>query len=357
MKRRGSPVTGESEFRVTALYPIPQTTSIRRVYKMQRTKEQDERMARYLLGDLPEEEAMAVEQEYFADPEKLEEVWAVENDLVDRYVRNRLSRADRELFERGYLRSPKHRERVAVAGKLAAAAERQGAEEGAARRLSEPVSSGRRGWAAVGDGLKGRSGLKLGWYGLAAATLLIFAGLVWLVLERTRLRAELAESKAQLSEEQRHAQEIANELAASRAQNGNLKAEIDHLQNTLARQSPTPQPTGRSSVFSIILSSVLLPRSGGESPQAIEIPRETNLVTLQMKVEVNDTRKFQAAIRTVEGASIWTRRSLTPRSGMVSVNLPAGKLPLGDYILTLTGVTPAGELEEVNRYFFRVRRE
>ena len=46
-------------------------------------------MTRYLLGDLPEIEQTAVEQEYFADPEKFEEVWAVENDLVDRYVRGR----------------------------------------------------------------------------------------------------------------------------------------------------------------------------------------------------------------------------------------------------------------------------
>jgi hypothetical protein len=91
-------------------------------------------MARYLLGDLPELEAAAVEQEYFDDPEKLEAVWAAENDLVDRYVRGRLPRGERELFERNYLKSPKHRERVAVARSLLDAADRQGAEPLAPRR-------------------------------------------------------------------------------------------------------------------------------------------------------------------------------------------------------------------------------
>lgn len=66
---------------------------------MQRTTEQDERMTRYLLGDLPGSEQAAVEQEYFADPERFEEVWSAENDLVDRYARGRLSRGERELFE------------------------------------------------------------------------------------------------------------------------------------------------------------------------------------------------------------------------------------------------------------------
>src|SRR5262252_4422512 len=97
---------------------------------MQRTTEQDERATRYLLGNLPESEEAAVEQEYFADPEKLEEVWAAENDLVDRYVRGRLSRGERELFEQNYLQSPKHRDRVAVARKLLEAADRQVAENG-----------------------------------------------------------------------------------------------------------------------------------------------------------------------------------------------------------------------------------
>src|SRR5215813_2832325 len=121
---------------------------------MRQTTEQDERMTRYLLGDLPETEQTAVEQEYFADPEKLEEVWAAENDLVDRYVRGRLSRAERELFERNYLQSPKHRERVATGKKLLEAADSHGAEnEGAQRviasetgRLMEMLNAFRRPW-------------------------------------------------------------------------------------------------------------------------------------------------------------------------------------------------------------------
>src|SRR5262245_66585489 len=106
---------------------------------MQRTTEQYERMTRYLLGDLLETEQMAVEQEYFADPEKFEEVWAAENDLVDRYVRGRLSRGERRLFERNYLQSPKHRARVAVARKLLEAADRQVAESGVAPRVITPA--------------------------------------------------------------------------------------------------------------------------------------------------------------------------------------------------------------------------
>jgi hypothetical protein len=68
------------------------------------TREQDERITGYLLvGRLTEDEQTAVEEEYFADPQKFEEVWAIENDLVDAYVRGRLPGGERELFERHYL--------------------------------------------------------------------------------------------------------------------------------------------------------------------------------------------------------------------------------------------------------------
>src|SRR5215467_13757957 len=172
---------------------------------MQRFTEQDERMTRYLLGNLPETEQMAVEQEYFADPEKFEEVWAAENDLVDRYVQGRLPRGERELFERNYLQSPKHRDRVALARKLLEAADRQAAESGPAPdrapgRLMEALSAL----------------LTLRILAPATAFLLLLSFLSWLAVERSRLNEELEKTRAMLSDRQRQEREVADQLAAER---------------------------------------------------------------------------------------------------------------------------------------------
>src|SRR5262245_20355018 len=162
---------------------------------MRRTTEQDERMIRYLLGDLPEPEQAAVEQEYFADQEMFEEVWAAENDLVDRYVRGRLSRGKRELFERNYLQSPKHRERVAVARKLLEAADSQVAEGGVAPRAIIPAPSRL---------MEMLNALRTPRF-LAPATafLLLLSALSWLLIERSRLNEELEKTRALLSDQQR----------------------------------------------------------------------------------------------------------------------------------------------------------
>lgn len=75
---------------------------------------------RYLLGELTETDQAALEQELLIDRSKFDEVWAVENELIDSYVRGEMSPADRERFEGNYLASPLHRERLAIAESLLA---------------------------------------------------------------------------------------------------------------------------------------------------------------------------------------------------------------------------------------------
>jgi hypothetical protein len=185
--------------------------------------------------------------------------------------------------------------------------------------------------------------------------LLLFGGGVWLLLERVRLNREVRRTAAQLSEQQRRERAIADQLAAELEQSGQLKSELDRLRETLGQRSAQqPGQARRPSILAFFLSPMLAPRSGGGPHQQIAISRETDLVRLQMKVEEGDSRRFRAAIRSVEGPRVWNQGSLDPRSGEITINLPAHKLPLGDYILT---AAPTGETEEINRYFFRVIRQ
>ena len=302
-------------------------------------------MTRYLLGDLPESEEATVEQEYFADPEKVEEVWAAENDLVDRYARGRLSRGERELLERNYLQSPKHRGRVAVAKKLLEAADSQVAEGGVAprviarapTRLMETLNALRRPWFLAP----------------AATFLLLLSSLSWLSIERSRLNVELEKTRAMLSDQQRQERDVADQLAAERAQSSKLKSENDRLRETISH----PPPQSPLSIISFLLTPTLSSRGDGETLPQITIPRGTDRVRLRIKIGTEDSRRFQAAIRIVGGPHVWNQRSLKPRSGEITVNVPADKLPVQDYILKLSATIPTGETEEINKYRFRVVRK
>jgi hypothetical protein len=78
------------------------------------------RISRYLLEDVTPAEQEEIERRYFADPEYLALVEALEGDLIDAYVRRDLSRADHERFERYFLRTRTRRERVKMAEALLA---------------------------------------------------------------------------------------------------------------------------------------------------------------------------------------------------------------------------------------------
>src|SRR2546421_5092925 len=73
---------------------------------------------RYLLGDLPEEEQVEIEDRAFQDRKYLEGLLAVENDLIDEYVRGELSDSERRKFEGRFLASAEGRRKVEFARAL-----------------------------------------------------------------------------------------------------------------------------------------------------------------------------------------------------------------------------------------------
>jgi anti-sigma factor RsiW len=78
-------------------------------------KYNDQTIIRYLLGSLPEEETEWIEEISFIDDEFAVRLSAVENDLVDAYVRGELSGEKLERFDSYYLASPKRRKKVKTA--------------------------------------------------------------------------------------------------------------------------------------------------------------------------------------------------------------------------------------------------
>jgi hypothetical protein len=76
----------------------------------------------YLLGETSVEEAQALERAYFAQEETLDEIGAVEAELLEDYLAGRLPGSSRTRFETHYLRTPEHRRRLSMARALRAEA-------------------------------------------------------------------------------------------------------------------------------------------------------------------------------------------------------------------------------------------
>lgn len=92
-----------------------------------RTVESDNKLTQYLLGDLSNEERIEVEDRYLSDEKFFDDLLVAEDELIDDYVRGRMSRADRERFERNFLCSTARMGRVKSARALMRFADRHGA--------------------------------------------------------------------------------------------------------------------------------------------------------------------------------------------------------------------------------------
>ena len=75
----------------------------------------EEQLIRYLLGELPEEEMLKLEETYFLDEGAFNDLQAAERELIDKYLERRLSEHERHKFETFFLSSPARKERLRFA--------------------------------------------------------------------------------------------------------------------------------------------------------------------------------------------------------------------------------------------------
>jgi hypothetical protein len=306
---------------------------------------------RYLLGELAEAAQSALEQEFLIDRGKFDRVWAVENELIDSYVRGEMSHADRKRFEGHYLASPLHRERVAIAESFLTNIDRAPGEKMVEASEKESVVPWRRRFPL-------RSPLLVFGVIFVMALLLTFS-IVWSHIERVRLTGQVANVQKEAQTERAFLklrelelasrnQEFEKEVADMSRRNEQLKAELEQLRRR--------RPAAPSTVLSFLLAPAPL-RGEKALPQAT-IPLLTGKARLLMELNDNDYASYQVIVRTVEGREILRRRTGKVRFGKdrVFATLPvkAGELTKGDYFLILFGQNSGGKSEEIDRYFFRV---
>ena len=311
-------------------------------------------IARYLLGDLPEEQQVAIEDRAFADKDYLALVTAVENDLIDEYVRQELSPTERQQFERQFLASAERRKRVEFAKALARVPERTVVSETAKWSWRDSLY-------ALISGLNPAAKIAF-----AAVMLLLIVGGALLLTATLRLRSQLtqlqAQNQAQQNElqqkveaERRRNEELNARLTQEQQQREQSEESLQKLSETGDATNPPPRP--------VIAALTLLPglsRGGGDKASLV-MPEDARLVRLQIGIDPNEPYKtFAVELRTAAGRQVWTRENLTARTRgkarAVSLTLPASALKSGDYELRLSGRREGGESEDVGFYYFDVKK-
>lgn len=294
------------------------------------------RALQYLLGELPEPEAVQFEEEYFNDDELFEETSALENELIDSFVRGELSEAERQQFEKGYLISPARRANVefsrVLATHLSALNPGNTKENTAGKREPIPIWSSQNGPT-----------VHLAW---VAAILIAIASLAWMTIVNQRLRNDLDSLRAQQTESQKQVQTLSQQIAS-------LNSQL--LAITATAQQETPGTN--------LISMILIPgvgRSPGDLPK-LTIGQGTPLVQFRLFMEHDDYLSYRVSIENADGKQAWEKTGLKSQAGkqggkIIAVKIPSSIFKGSDYLVKLDGLTPEGKFEEAEDYRFQVVR-
>jgi anti-sigma-K factor RskA len=333
-------------------------------------KVDEQLMLRYLLGDLPDEEKLHLEERFFTDKEFYEQLLAREDELICEYVQGELSTQESQQFERRFLSSPEDRERVETAKALMAKIAEAPVE--AAPEPGKTHTASNSWWLSLIPFTSlGNPAMKLI---LAAVTLLLLFAGSWLVYKNLRMQAQIeqliakdAEQEAQVNEARERNQQLAEELEQERTRTALMTGEVERYSG----KSSDPK-TGKDSTItqetSVNQSDLpllaLMPGQirSGSVIKKLRIPPGTKQLRIQLDVRSDqEYETYRATLETAEGREIFSldRLKIVKTNSTRIISFPAGaKLFLpGDYMITLAGLAADKSYEEVGDYYFTILKK
>jgi len=339
---------------------------------MMDVQEVDQKLERYLLGELSANEQDELEEKYFDDDKLFGQLTAAENNLIDDYLEDRMDSAKRQRFERHYMNTEQRRRRVF----LAQALRHKEVESVADETIFEPASTEREQkwaksasinpwWQLLIDAIVPQSpGLR---YSLAYAmtVVLIVSVVLSLYLNRQLRRSEdqLATVQRRNSDEvaalRSESQQLRTQLGQEKEGRESLEAQLSVEQTNNAGQKP-PTPIPSFSLGAGVGGPVPTTTNPGGKAVHVSLPSDARLArfTLSFRPEKRyDT--YAVKLRSGSGQELpgWANLKARYNGDMASISLlvPTKWLSAGEYVFIVNGSTEATASQPVA--LFRVETE
>lgn len=302
-------------------------------------------MLQYLLGVLPQQWQARFEEKLFTEQQCLERLRVVEDKLVDDYVSEVLSTADRERFEKYYLTSERRRRKVELALALKKSLADLSVQAEATHQTSALPQTN---WQKLRQGLASftlQTHTRVRIVVLMLVLLLIGGGICLLAVFLRLPRASNGVSIAQVEPSVPNISLVHTPDTASPSPSISPKS------------SPPTQPQQREDMMTVKLEPDSLRDGGNKLKNLVVRGKKSQFIRLKLSLP-NRTEylSWRLIVTTAEGAEvIRTVGSIEKdQQSYVMADLPIRKFPIGDYIITLQGKTASGSFSDVEDYTFRL---
>lgn len=308
----------------------------------------EQQLVRYLLGTRPVEETERLDALSITDDAFALRLLAIENDLVDSYVRGELDGDALQEFESCYLNSSVRREKLAFARALhqlaGSAATGQASSLPAEKPFLRDTVPPR---TLPAKSVFSAPSFAPQWIFAAAAVVALFtAG--YFALQNRYLHNQLAAEESSQGTSRQDEQKLQSQLDEQSSAIARAQEELARVHEVLARSAALRMP-----------AILLLPQTRGTAePVRIAVPSGTNQLLLQLELESNEFPQYRVALKDpATDKTIWTSDVQSSHSankhGTVSVSLPSRYLKERNYLLQLTGIPAQGPAELLSSYMFQ----
>jgi hypothetical protein len=296
-------------------------------------------MMDYLLGNLAESEAERLDQLSITDQEFGERLRAVENDLVDAYVRGELLEKDRMQFQAHYLATPNRQEKVRFAKALI-------------QEIDMPRHQGKD---AIPVQRSQFSRLVSQW-GLSAAAVLIVVTSGFLFLQNIRFRGQVADFQKEQSTLKQQEKELRQQLSNEHFSNSEKQKELERIRarlKELEEQSAMKQQQA-AKTFAFRLEPPT--RGISKLPQFV-LPMDAEAIAWTLSLEPNRSVAYLVTLKDpVRRTELWHSEQLIGHRS-IQFNISASLLNTQSYSIELYGISRSGVKEIITSYPFRMVRQ
>jgi hypothetical protein len=317
----------------------------------------------YLFGELPEPELSRVSELCFIDDSFSQQLSALENVLIDRYVQHTLTESERRDFEEKYLTTPGRRRKVAEAEKIIDLI------------LNHDTLPLNPSWWKSSLAFLNNRNMVLQ-VSLACALVLMVLGCLWLLRDKAQLSREVEQTQASLREKEAELQRQAEAhrkaseqlQEALRAEQSLREKEAQQLREyeEMARQTEATRrgDTARSAAPQYSVATYIFPLvsiMGTQSQRQLVIRRGQQRARLILYLENKSYDQYRISIQRASGEEVWSgvvpKGQITAAGERLSVELPASVFTKKDYVLVVDAVKPDGTKANLDIRSFSVVNE
>lgn len=315
----------------------------------------DKTLTGYLLGSLRQDQTERLDELSIVDGDFAARLDAVENDLVDAYVRGKLTGDTLQKFRGRYLSSDKRREKVRFAESLYLFEDKHFTRATANGEFAPGQESRSLFWPS-----SWRSFAFPRW--IAAGALAMLLAISLLFINNLQLRNRMSQANADREALLQRERDLQAKLDQVHASDAKVATELAQVQKSLAElEQASSNRNPRSSFAPLgVVAFALSPqlRGAAQMPE-LSLPPGTTRVDLHLDLESNDYPQYQVALKTLGADQIvWHSGKLKAATkgqrSTVLVSMPAALLKPETYQLELTGSPSSGEHEFVSSYTFRI---